>query len=939
MTSAEPGKWRTDRTPYLRGVMDAFTDPMVEEITLMFPTQVGKALDIETPIPTPEGWKLMREIKVGDQIFDNNGNISNVIAVSPITENRLCFKIIFGDGSYIIADANHKWYVERNCLHEGKPKVLTTEELRHDLHSTLKSGKQRNRWAIPLTKPLNLPEKNFSIDPYLFGYWLGDGHSYSGNITVGDQDLKDIIKILNFIGFKVKKQWDRTAWTLKVQKNSNNDILLYTKLSNLNVLKNKHIPINYLRSSYSQRLSLMQGLMDSDGYVSKKGYCEFSTKYKHLANEFYELAISLGLKPKIKPKLVKIDECRKKLYYLVKFLSYSNTPVFRLKRKLNRLRKKDDLKSRPTETTRRFIVSIEPCKSVPVKCIGIDSPTHLYLAGKAMIPTHNTESGLNILGYIVDQDPSPTLWVTARETDARSFSSDRIQGMIKISPILRPHKTTLDDDFTKMEMKFNRMILYMTGSNSPAALSSKPIRYLFLDETDKYPSFSGKEADPIKLATERTRTFWNRKIVKMSTPTTREGYIFREFEKSDRCRYYVPCPHCGTYQILLFNPNVKWLETERDPRRIRELKLAWYECSECKGKITDVMKIRMIMQGKWVPEGCNIDKSGKVSGTPPESIRKGFWMNALYSPWLTFSDIAAEFLSSKDEPALLMNFVNSWLAEVWEEKTKDTNIEIIKARCEDYEEGEIHPKTVVLTAGVDVQKDYFIVDIRGWAAYEESWLIRAVRLESWNEVAVVLFRTDYACPDGDKMSVRLACIDTGYRTDEVYEFCRSWSEVARAIKGNDHLSGVPYKVSKIDKHPRTGVAVPGGIALWHIDTTYYKDKVARLITAGHDAPGQWHIYKNVSEDYINQVCGEHKIIIRDRKSGRAVEAWRSKRKGENHYWDAEIYAAAAADMLRVSTIRPEDGRILFKAVKKQKKDSERSGSAWLGERGRGRWLK
>ena len=151
-----------------------------------------------------------------------------------------------------------------------------------------------------------------------------------------------------------------------------------------------------------------------------------------------------------------------------------------------------------------------------------------------------TEGMYNCIGYLIDQDPGPALLVMPRDTDADSVSENRVKPMLQGSTALKTHLTPRADDLKKKQFTLDRMILYYAGSNSPAALSQKPIRYLFFDETDKYPKFSGKEADPIKLATERTRTFWNRMIMKASTPTTRQGYIFREYERSDKRRFYVP---------------------------------------------------------------------------------------------------------------------------------------------------------------------------------------------------------------------------------------------------------------------------------------------------------------------------------------------------------------------------------------------------------------
>lgn len=551
-----------------------------------------------------------------------------------------------------------------------------------------------------------------------------------------------------------------------------------------------------------------------------------------------------------------------------------------------------------------------------------------------------TEAMVNMLGFAIDQDPAPALWVMPRENDSRSFSSDRLHPTIQLSPALSQHITDTASDMTKMEIKLDRMIIYFVGANSPAALAQKPIRYLFLDETDKYPRFSGKEADPIKLATERTRTYWNRKIVKCSTPTTREGYIYREYERTDRRRYYVPCPHCRTYQALIFT-QVKWPADEHDPGRIREARLAWYECIECKQHINDTQKNKIIIQGHWVPDGCDINKAGGIIGEVPMTARRGFWLSALYSPWITFSECAAEFLSCRKSPELLMNFINSWLAEVWEEKVEETTVKKIELLKQEYDEGEVPDQVLMLTAGVDVQKDYFILTIRGWGVHEESWLIRACQLESWEDVVLALFKTDYPKKNGEPLEIRMSCIDSGYRTDEVYEVCRQWRDRARAIKGMETLGGVPYRVTRIERAPRTGALIPGGISLYTIDTGMYKDKITRLLSASKGDPSKWHIFGDPSDDYISQFCGEHKIIIRDRKHGRAREMWKPKLAGtKNHYWDAEVYAVAAADMMRVASLTVEGETAVFRPRRKIGENITTTGKSesWVGNRGRG-WVR
>jgi len=553
-----------------------------------------------------------------------------------------------------------------------------------------------------------------------------------------------------------------------------------------------------------------------------------------------------------------------------------------------------------------------------------------------------TESVYNCIGYIIDQDPAPILLVMPRGDDADYVSQNRLKPMLNASPALVKHKTKNLDDITKEKFQLDRMVLYFTGSNSPAGLASKPIRYLFFDEVDKFPKFSGKEADPIQLATERTRTFWNRKIVKVSTPTTREGYIFREYEKSDQRRYYVPCPECGHYQVLNFRPGVHYPEGERDPEVIRDKKLAWYECENCKRHIKDEEKSKMLNHGVWLAEGQKIKPDGTITGKRPKTTRAGFWFNALYSPWVSWSDVAAEFIRSKGYIELLMNFVNSWLAELWEEKAGESKPEVLIKLAGEHEEGVVPPGALVLTAGVDVQKDHFYIVIRGWGYSEESWLIRACRVESWEDMIAILFRTKYPkaktnIKGVEPLSVRLSCIDSGYRTDEVYEVCRQWRDVARPTKGRDHIITSPYKVSSIDRHPQTGAIIKGGLSLFHLDTSHYKNKINRIVHAEPGDPTQWHLFKNPSEDYLRQFCAEHKKIERDRKTGRAKEEWTLISPGApNHYLDCEVGAIAAADMLHVSAMREEEKQEVYQP-RKSNGFINGEQSNWI-KRGNKNWL-
>lgn len=518
-----------------------------------------------------------------------------------------------------------------------------------------------------------------------------------------------------------------------------------------------------------------------------------------------------------------------------------------------------------------------------------------------------SETLLNALGYAIDQDPAPTLLVMPRDEDVVSFASRRVRPMIEEAPALRRHLTGAPRDWKRKELALDRMVLYLAGANSPADLAGRPIRYLLCDEVDKFPAFSGREADPVSLARERTRTFFDRTTVISSTPTLRDGTVFREWEQTDRCRYWVPCPFCQAFQVLdfgrIFGPGGDSF-SGIDPNRMTVEQLAVYVCPHCERHIPDGAKARMMLGGRWVPEAATLEADGTVTGAV-SSKRRGFHLSALYSPWLTWSDVAAEFLRSKDDVARLMNFTNSWQGWIWEERAEVTDVDTLLRLVQPYQHGTVPDAARILTAGVDVQRGLLYYAIRAWGMGEQSWLVQAGRVETWEILANILFRRRYPRASGnrDPLPVSLACVDSGYRTDEVYRFCREWGERARAVKGSEALAGVPIRMTRVERDG-VGRAVTGGLQLWHVDTTHYKDKLSRLIHSLPGDAGNWALHADPAIEYLRQITAEHKVI--SRKGMKVREAWVTKTSGlANHWLDCEVYATAAADMKAVYAMPPE----------------------------------
>lgn len=518
-----------------------------------------------------------------------------------------------------------------------------------------------------------------------------------------------------------------------------------------------------------------------------------------------------------------------------------------------------------------------------------------------------TEVILCSLCYIVDQDPGPVMIVMPTEDAARHMAR-RIESMLRSSPELDKHIVGRSYNMQTLEFNLDTMTIYFAWATSPTSLSSKPCRYIFLDEVDKYPKFSGDEADPVSMAEVRTRTYSSaKKIVQTSTPTTRYGYIYKSFEASDRRHLELPCALCGQYQVLrmgtaISDGGLKW-PGGMTGGQIKREDAAWYQCEYCKEKLTDAHIKRMARLGKWATAGRG------ARNILVDSSHRGFARNCFGVPWITLSEIAAEFMAGRDSVARLMNFRNSWEGEIWEEKTEETLPNFLATLAGEYAASTVPAGAIVLTAGVDVQKANFFITIRAWGYFEESWLIRAISVETWEQVHAVVMDTVYPRSESmsDGLMVQMACIDSGYRTNEVYSFCRERRGVCRPVKGQNALSGAPFRASIIDRHPRTGRVLTGGLALWHVDTSFYKDKISRMIHAQAGDPAQFHLHAEPRQDYLEQMCSEHKVLIRNKKNGTISFAWEPAGLGAaNHYFDTEVYSFAASGMLRLELMRPTE---------------------------------
>ena len=530
-----------------------------------------------------------------------------------------------------------------------------------------------------------------------------------------------------------------------------------------------------------------------------------------------------------------------------------------------------------------------------------------------------TEAMQNMVGYIVMQDPAPTMIVYPTDTLAKSISENRLQPMLKATPEI---KKKFDENSSLLELQFEGMYLSLVGSNSPSGLASKPIRFLMMDEVDKYPGASNKEADPIKLARERTKTFHNRKIYITSTPTIKKGHIWQAKEGADvEKHYFVPCPHCGEYIEFVFS-NIRFPKEEGMSYADRA-ELAAYVCQKCGGIITDNDKHNMLRLGEWRVVRHNTKYARKVA----------FWINTLYSPFVRWSEIAKEFLSSKDDPEEFQNFVNSWLAEPWEDTKLKTSAELVMQRQTEVLALTVPSWAKMITAGVDVQESSLYWTIRAWGDFLTSQNIAHGQALSFEEIDRVM-NLEYYNEEGVPFLVRLCLVDSGDQTDMVYDFCVFHSDWALPVKGSSHAQLSHYKLSKINREGSSA----NGMTLVLVDGGKYKDMIAGRMQKPN-GKGSWMVYEGCDEEYAAQVTAEHKVNVR--KNGVVRQEWQLKHShADNHYLDTEVYALAAADILGVRTLHlvtqeTPEGREPIEETETPEEQWIKINDDWIGQKGGG----
>jgi phage terminase large subunit GpA-like protein len=506
-----------------------------------------------------------------------------------------------------------------------------------------------------------------------------------------------------------------------------------------------------------------------------------------------------------------------------------------------------------------------------------------------------TEAENNMVGYAMSQDPSPILFIQPTLEMAKTWSTDRLAPMLRDTPILNgivSDSKARDAGNTIYHKSFQGGHITMAGANSPASLASRPIRYVFFDEVDRYPESAGSEGDPVALGSKRTATFWNRKKVLVSTPTIRgKSRIEKAFLEGDQRRYFVPCPHCGEFEWLQWS-NIRF--TDRDPET------AHYVCPHCEGVVHEHQKYEMLRKGEW-----------RATATPISPKVRSYHINELYSPWRKWSEVVTDHLAALKDRELRKTWVNTSLAETWGEDEAQLQFHDIARRVEDYQL-DFAPKGVLfLTAGLDTQDDRIACTILGHGANDETWVLHHSEFfgnpgeqKLWSQVGEFLekpIKSEY----GKDLYITLACIDSGgHYTHYVYNFARSHRGRVKveAIHGAQKFDAPPIRrPTDVDVNYQ-GRLIRNGVKLWSLGVSQLKIQLAVKLQVEVSGQGYVHFSSELDLEYFEQLTSERLVVKYSR--GVAIRNW-EKQRDRNEALDCFVYAMAAAKISGIDRVNME----------------------------------
>ena len=503
----------------------------------------------------------------------------------------------------------------------------------------------------------------------------------------------------------------------------------------------------------------------------------------------------------------------------------------------------------------------------------------------------------NMVGYCIDQDPGPILLIQPTIDDVKRYSEMRIAPMIRETRCLKrkvADPKSRDAANTKRQKSFPGGVLVMTGSNVAHDLSSMPIRYVFGDERDRWATSAGSEGDPWELAVARTRTFYNKKMVEVSTPTVKgASAIENSYNLGTMERWKTECPHCGEYVEVKFdNIRFEYEAAEKGDKKIFHITELFYVCPEC-GGISDEHTMKN-QPAKWVATVPEARKHHKT---------RSFWLTAWVSPWATWESIILQFLQAGTDSAKLQVVYNTQFGELWEERGDMASEDDVMARREVYE-AELPDGVLLLTCGVDTQDDRLEYEVVGHRRFGETWGIKKGVIlgrpdteEVWERLDEVLSHK-YKFKSGVSLQISLTFIDEGgHFTQEVRQHClaRQYDHVF-AIKGANRPD-IPYTAPPKKQKIVVNGKVIGQVWVYEIGVNAGKQKIVDNLRV--QSPGANYCHFPLRDDYgkqfFKQLMSEHLAYVPKLK-----HPWQWQKipgHERNEAFDIRNYNLAACEIL------------------------------------------
>lgn len=511
-----------------------------------------------------------------------------------------------------------------------------------------------------------------------------------------------------------------------------------------------------------------------------------------------------------------------------------------------------------------------------------------------------TEIPLTMVGYFMAEDPCPMMYVMPTLDMAKAWSKDRLAPMCRDTPRLKGlvHEKKRESGNEILHKQFPGGHITVAGGNSPASLVSRPIRVVFLDEVDKYGLRGGLTGIEVKEKVhKRTNTFWNSLIISVSSPETKAlSTIEPLYNETDRRRFHVPCIHCQFMQVLNFRENLKYQNDSPETAR--------YQCCECQEYMTTPDKPQMLAGGKWFAE-------------KPFKGRAGFWINEMYSPWVSWEQMVENWLRAQNSNRQLKIFINESLAETWVEKGDVPDWKQLYDRAEPYARGVIQSPGVLIVAGVDIQKNRAEIEITAYGPNKVSWSVDYLVIhepptgpELWRELDNILEK-EYPHAQGPLLKIDCLAIDSGYAQTEVLDWARKHSRrQVMAIKGYDNQVMLVGNPKRVDKTAR-GKIMKRGVLLWPLGVSRMKEELYRWLNQdspkdGEPDPMGYCHFPKYPTDYFHMLTAEE--MVQTTAKGFTKFHW-EKVRVRNEGLDCRIYARAAAYRLGMDRWTDEKWRV------------------------------